>query len=207
MLVHKHGAVSIVNMPPLAQLDNMPTPSYNETEVLGGDLAAEIVRLSLQVDLTYNKELRLMRWYVPPSAYGRPRFHVPAHAASLTVSTVMHHHAAPLSHAVITRCYHGLLNFWPHRPGTALPTAWTSWSLAAGPAGRLCASRSRCQRVTCETRTARLRSRAVCCRTCERGCHWLPCAVACRSPMWRDYHCHSSPFHRDAPPQVDDHVC
>ncbi|KAL3926813.1 MAG: hypothetical protein SGPRY_003126 [Prymnesium sp.] len=57
------GKIQVVDMslPPMSDA-HVNASSYDETEVLDGDVEGEILRLQLQVDLTFEKEMRLMRW-------------------------------------------------------------------------------------------------------------------------------------------------
>ncbi|KAL1512041.1 hypothetical protein AB1Y20_005315 [Prymnesium parvum] len=64
LLVHVRGAVQMRDIPlHSGVVQPSGAHSYNETELLSGDVEAEMRRLKLQVDLTFRKEERLMRWY------------------------------------------------------------------------------------------------------------------------------------------------
>lgn len=63
LLVRSNGKIQVVDMslPPMSDA-HVNASSYDETEVLDGDVEGEILRLQLQVELTFEKEMRLMRW-------------------------------------------------------------------------------------------------------------------------------------------------
>eukprot|EP00966_Prymnesium_polylepis_P084312 1951604-Prymnesium_polylepis.1 len=60
----ERGSTSMVPMLALATGGGAhESHSYNESELLGGDVDGEVARLGRQVDATFAKELRHMRWY------------------------------------------------------------------------------------------------------------------------------------------------